>query len=216
MITPEDPDQRPVRAMETPISLTSIRLVYPLTNPETGLTRDVIVKKVISSKIWFDRRTGGHKWTRLIPGLNIAIPWPKKTPVEHKDGPNDTLRIEVEERTFVPTMLHPPMPSSVIDELRNKFSKFRTRHDPEYIEAKLEEDRIAKEKQETSKKMRTPLNEANRKARKERKKKGKGVLTEEMLEKIGQVMVQKQKVVLQNVGITFEEPPAEKSEPQLA
>jgi len=216
MITPEDPDQRPVRALETPISLSSIRLVYPLTDPDTGVTRDVIVKKVINSKIWFDRRTGAHSWTRLIPGLNIAIPWPKKDPIEHKDTVNDTLRMEVEERTFVPTLLHPPMPISVIDELRNKYSKFRTRHDPEYIAAKMEEERIAEEKKELSKKMRTPLNEANRKARKERKKQGKGVLTDEMLAKIGEVMVKKQQVVLENVGFRFEEPPRATDEPQLA
>jgi len=217
MITPEDPDQRPVRPLETPISLASIRLVFPLTDPETGSTRDVIVKKVVNSKIWFDKRTGAHAWTRLIPGLNIAIPWPKRDPVVEKDTPSDTLRMEVEERTFVPTLLHPPMPMSVIDELRNKYSKFRTRHDPEYIAAKMEEDRIAEEQKSLSKKMRTPLNEANRKARKERKKLGKGALTDDMLAKIGELMVKKQEVVLQNAGFSLEEPPKQgQSEPLLA
>ena len=117
----------------------------------------------------------------------------------------------------MPTLLHPPMPMSVIDELRNKYSKFRTRHDPEYIAAKMEEDRIAEEQKSLSKKMRTPLNEANRKARKERKKLGKGALTDDMLAKIGELMVKKQEVVLQNAGFSLEEPPKQgQSEPLLA
>lgn len=217
MISAEDPDQRPVRSIETPIPITSVRLVHPLTDPETGITRDVIVKKVENTKIWHDRHTGSTTWSRIIPGLNVVIPWPKKEPEQFKDGPYDTLRSEVEERSFVPTMLTPPIPSTVIDELRNKFSKFRTRHDPEYIAAKMEEDRVAAEKKALTKKMRTPLTEANRKARKERKKKGKGQLTPDMLEKIGEVMAQRQQLVLKTAGIAIEDSPkTEFVEPVLA
>lgn len=214
MINAEDPDQRPVRSIETPVPLTSVRLVHPLTDRKTGITRDVIVKKVVNTKIWYDRHTGSRRWSRMIPGLNIKIPWPHKEPKQHKDGPSDTLRMEVEQRSFVPTLLRPPMPSSVIDELRNKYSKFRTRHDPEFIELKEKEEAEIQEKKLLIKKMRTPLSEANRKARKERKAKGKGKLTKPMLEKIGEVIAQKRQIYLEGAGATVVEPA--RVEPEMA
>lgn len=194
MINEQDPDKRPIRTIEKPVPLTSVRLVYPLSDPETGVTRDVIIKKLINGKIWHDRHLNKTSWSRIVPGLNIVIPWPKTEPKEHKDGPDDTLRIDVEEKTFVPSLLRPPMPGTVIDELRNKFSKFRTRHDPEYIEAKLAEDRAVEEKKKMAAEMRTPLKEINRQERKLRKAKGKGKLTSEMLERIGQVIAKKRQL----------------------
>ena len=204
MITAEDPDKRPVRTIETPVPLSSVRLVHALTDPETGVTRDVIVKKVVNSKIWHDRHNGNVKWSRIIPGLDVVIPWPKKEPKEHKDYVNDTLRMEVEVKSFVPTLLRPPMPSTVIDELRNKFSVFRTRHDPEYLEVKRQEDAAKEERKKLNEVMRTPLSEKNRKERKLRKAKGKGSLTPEMLEKIGQVIAAKKQLTLDAAGVTQE------------
>lgn len=191
MIQEQDPDQRPIRTVEKPVPFTSVRLVYPLSDPNTGVTRDVIIKKLLNTSFFHDRHTGKVKWARVVPGLNIAIPWPKIAPKEHKDGPEDTLRLDVEAKTFVPTLLRPPFPSTVIDELRNKFSKFRTRHDPEYIAKKVAEDEDAKAKKQMSVQMRTPLKEANRLERKIRRAKGKGKLTSEMLERIGQVIANK-------------------------
>ncbi|CZR59704.1 related to ribosomal protein YmL40, mitochondrial [Phialocephala subalpina] len=194
MINEEDPDKRPIRTIEKPVPLTSVRLVYPLSDPETGITRDVIIKRLVNANFWFDRHLNRTSWRRMVPGLNISIPWPKLEPKEHKDGPDDTLRIDVEEKTFVPSLLRPPMPGTVIDELRNKFSKFRTRHDPEYIEAKLAEDRAVEEQKKRVTEMRTPLQEINRQERKLRKAKGKGKLTSEMLERIGQVIAKKRQL----------------------
>lgn len=202
MINAEDADQRPVRTMEQPVSLNSVRLVIPLTDPETGVTRDVIVKKLVNGKMWFDRHTGKQKWSRVIPGLNIKVPWPKVEAKEHKDFPVDTLRLDVESKTFVPTLLRPPMPSSVIDELRNKYSIFRKRHDPEYIAAKIAEDQEKEAKKKLAEEMRTPLKEINRKERKLRKAKGKGKLAKEMLEKIGQVIAKKRQIALDAAGMS--------------
>jgi hypothetical protein len=126
----------PVRSMEAPVPLASVRLVYPLTDTETGETRDVIVKKLVNTAIFHSKALGRAFWKRMIPGLNVVVPWPKLPEAEKKDHDCDTLRLDVETRTFVPTLLRPPMPESIIDELRNKYSKFRTRHDPEYIEAR--------------------------------------------------------------------------------
>jgi len=208
MITAEDPDKRPVRSVEQPVSINSVRLVYPLTDPETGVTRDVIVKKLINGRIWHDRHTGSKKWSRIIPGLGIKVPWPKTEPKEHKDYANDTLRLDVEVKSFVPTLLRPPMPSTVIDELRNKYSIFRTRHDPEYIEAKMKEDQEKEDKMKLVEQMRTPLKEINRKERKMRKATGKGKLTPEMLEKIGQLIAKKRQLTLEAAGVSREGPQA--------
>lgn len=140
----------------------------------------------------------------MIPGLNVKVPWPKKERKEQKDFASDTLRLEVEIRSFVPTLLRPPMPGSVIDELRNKFSKFRTRHDPEYIEAKIREDQEIEGKKRTIEEMRTPLKEINRRERKLRKVKGKGTLTKEMLERIGRVIAKKRQLAFDAAGISKE------------
>lgn len=204
MLTAEEADKRPVRSIEQPVPLTSVRLVYPLTDAETGETRDVIIKKLVNTSFYHDRETKATYWKRVIPGLNISIPWPKQTPKEHKDYDCDTLRLDVEVRSFVPTLLRPPMPSTVIDELRNKYSKFRTRHDPEYIEAKMQEDREKEEKKKQEKLMRTPLQDLNRKERRKKKAKGKGKLTPQMLERIGRVIAQKKQLALDAAGVSQE------------
>jgi len=196
MLEHEKEDQRPVRNVEGPVSLTSVRLVFPLTDTESGETRDVIVKKLVNTAFFHSKETGRTHWKRVIPGLNIVVPWPKQDPIEKKDYDADTLRLDVESRTFVPTLLRPPMPSSVIDELRNKYSKFRTRHDPEYIEAKMQEDREAEARKKQVAEMRTPLKEINRRERKLKKAKGKGTLTAEMLEQIGRLIARKKQLTL--------------------
>lgn len=58
-----------------------------------------------------------------------------KTKNEKKDPTtaSDTLRLEIDTSTWTPTLLRAPLPGSVIDELRGKYSVFRTRHDPEYM-----------------------------------------------------------------------------------
>jgi len=206
LLNNDEPDKRPVRSIEQPVPLNTVRLVHPLTDDE-GKTRDVIVKKLVNGPIWHDRHTGATKWARLIPGLNIPIPWPKQEPKEHKDFPCDTLRLDVEVKSFVPTLLRPPMPGSVIDELRNKYSIFRTRHDPEYIEAKMKEDQEKEEKKRQIEEMWTPLKEVNRRARKLRKAKGKGKLTPKMLERIGRVIAKKRQLTLDAVGVSKESAP---------
>ncbi|KAI1117514.1 hypothetical protein F5Y14DRAFT_351335 [Nemania sp. NC0429] len=173
---------------ELPLPISAVRLVHPITDPSTGATRDVIINQLVHSGLVTDRVTGKRRWQRVVPGLNISIPWPAKEEPEVKDYKVDTLRIDVEEKTFVPTLLRPPMPESVIDELRNKFSRYRTRHEPEYI-ARLEaEEQARKDRAKLMESMRTPLQEFHRAERANKKKKGKPRLTLEMLEKIGEVI----------------------------
>jgi large subunit ribosomal protein L24 len=192
----EGQENRPVRSIEQPISLTSVKLVVPLPDPESGITRDVIVKRVVNGNIFHDRHTGRKNWTRFIAGINVVIPWPKIEAKQHKDYDCDTLRIDVEEKTFVPTLLKPPMPSTVIDELRNKYSIFRTRHDEEYIQEKMREDEEKEAKKRMAKEMMTPLKERRKEERKLLKAKGRPKLTEEMLAKIGEVIARNRSLSL--------------------
>ncbi|KAG9229093.1 putative 54S ribosomal protein L40, mitochondrial [Amylocarpus encephaloides] len=195
----EDPDQRPVQVYEKPIAITDVRLVVPMPNDE-GVMRDAIIRKLEIKRI-FDRDTRQNVYLRAVAGTGQNIPYPKdpnprvRPPVE--DKASDTLRIDVENKTYIPTLLRPPMPRSVIDELRNKYSVFRTRHDPEYIASKEAEEKEKEEKKKSIKLMKTPLNIANRAERRLRRKIGKKqVLSPTILEKIGRIMAAKKDLVL--------------------
>ncbi|KAI0909108.1 hypothetical protein F4823DRAFT_454324 [Ustulina deusta] len=178
----------PAANIELPLPISAVRLVHPIADPATGATRDVIINQLVHSGLVRDRLTGKRRWDRVVPGLNISIPWPVKEDPEFSPYMADTLRIDAEEKTFVPTLLRPPMPETIIDELRGKYSRFRTRHDPEYV-ARLEaEEQAKKDRAKLMDSMRTPLQELHREERKNKKRKGKPRLTLEMLEKIGEVI----------------------------
>ncbi|KAE8388551.1 hypothetical protein BDV23DRAFT_110997 [Aspergillus alliaceus] len=131
-----------VSPVPMPISLDDVRLVVALDDPATGQTRDVLVEHVYGGGPILERDHGSDtpRHTRYITGENIEIPWPRSEPPKFKDEEWDTLRMEVETPTWTPSLHYAPFPPSVMDELRNKFSKYRTRHDPEWVEAKKMED----------------------------------------------------------------------------
>ncbi len=105
--------------------------------------------------------------------------------------------MDVETETYQPTLLSAPLPGGVIDELRNKYGKYRTRHDPEYI-AKVEAEEAQKRAWENTK-IRTPVQELNKKARMERKALGRPELSEDMLERIGKVMAENRPQLLETL-----------------
>lgn len=182
-------DVRAVQQYKSAVPISSIRLVHPLTDPATGTTRDVIIRELKPVGISHDRPTRRVRFARIVPGLNVRIPWPRVEPTAREDHVVDTLRLEVEERTFVPTLLRPPMPESVVDELRNRYSKFRTRHTPEYV-ARVEAEEADKRarRKGTAAGMLLPVQEYNRRMRELRRQRGQPELTDEMLEKIGEVV----------------------------
>jgi large subunit ribosomal protein L24 len=201
---PEDyPD--PVLADTTDVPLESVALVTAIFDKVTGATTDMIVKDVYHRAIpdTADRRK--TKWIRKIVGTNIEVPWPEKPDPEYKEHEDDTQRIDVEVRSYVPALLSPPMPSSVIDELRNKYSSFRDRHDEDYIAKKVAEQEEKDKLNKKGKEMRSPLKELHRKERQERKKKGKPMLTPEMLEKIGEVIAKSRGLTLENSPVPMAE-----------
>ncbi|QYS99633.1 Ribosomal protein MRPL40 [Trichoderma simmonsii] len=197
----------PSRPQPMPISIGSVRLVYPITNPETGVTRDVVINQLKavppnmqSRNMSLDRWQYGKKWDRVVPGLNVVIPWPQVEVPEFETMAADTVREQVEDRSFYYGLLSPPMPEQVVDELRNKFSKFRTRHEAWYIEKKETEEALKKGRRETIKAMQTPLDEFHEKNREARSEAGEPELSEEMLAKIGEFIAKKKSAALENAG----------------
>ena len=92
------------------------------------------------------------------------------------------------------------MPGGVIDELRYKYSKHRTRHEPEYLARKLEGERKRAQYQSWAKSgggmLMTPWQEAKARARAKAQSEGKsklkgGLLKKEVLSRIGRVMNEK-------------------------
>lgn len=199
----------PARSQAMPISIGSIRLVYPLTNPETGVTRDTIINQLKavppnmqSVNMSLDRWHYGKKWDRLVPGPNVVIPWPEVEAPEYEAMKADTAREQVEERTFYYNLLAPPMPDQVLDELRNKYSRFRTRHEPWYVEQKEMGELAKKGGLDGSRSMQTPLEEFHEKQREIRDTEGQPELTEDMLEKIGEFMAKKKEAALSQAGVS--------------
>ncbi|KAK6524265.1 hypothetical protein TWF694_005921 [Orbilia ellipsospora] len=181
-----DGGENPGVDQELPIPYTDVRLVHPVLDTKTNTLRDAIVKKVRIANVRRDIN-GKKTWTRYIAFTNTIVPWPEKVEPDYKDESCDTRRMDAEERTYVPTLLKPPIPDGVIDELRGKYSKFRDRHDREYVEKKMREDEEKKARLKA--KVITPLMEINRKIRREKIEKGKKQkLTSDILEQIGRAM----------------------------
>lgn len=189
--------EAPVQTTEALLDLASVRLVTPLADPTTGIKRDVIVNELTLTP------TGQRfisNYISLDTGKPHYIPYPPKEKPEFKDNDVDTLRIDAAQVTWTPTLLRAPFPSGVIDELRNKYSKFRTRHEDSYIEMKEAMDEKQKRRDQemewgggTPKEMLTPVQELNRQRRMERKGMEEDKLTEEVLAGIGEMMVKKGK-----------------------
>ncbi|KAI5784603.1 hypothetical protein EDC01DRAFT_201929 [Geopyxis carbonaria] len=193
-----DPNTPDVMLREAPIHYNDVRLVYPLPDPITGELKDSVIANIAMSKIMhYKNADRKRQWTRYVSGTTTKIPWPKVEEPEAFDMPCDTRIMDVETRTYVPTMLKPPFPSTVVDELRNKYSVFRVRHEPEFV-AKIEA--LAKADREKKKQVvLTPLQELNRKLRKERKVGGKPKMTADVMEQIGRIMAQNRPELLEKV-----------------
>ncbi|EME38583.1 hypothetical protein DOTSEDRAFT_57626 [Dothistroma septosporum NZE10] len=188
----QNDDDRDIISHAQLIPIEDVKLVYPLPDPDTGIPRDVIVDRLQCVNRRFDKsKKEWDEGDRVIPGTNTIIPWPEKADPGYEDNEIDTLRISVEEQTFQPFLIRPPMPLTVVDELRNKYSRFRTRHDYEFRMEKELEDNKEEERKGLIRTMRTPLQELAefKAAQKAQERRG---LTDEQLAKIGEVMAQEQ------------------------
>jgi len=185
----EDSDPRPIVASPLPVPLSNVKLVHALRDAETGTFHDIILDNVIVKGAGWSAETREYvRGKRFVPGLNESIPWPKteETP-EVQTHDDDTYRINVDEKTDRPYLLQPPMPHSVIDELRSKYSTFRDRHDEWYEESLLAEDRGEERKKALARFISTPLMELKEKTRQEKLAR-QSDLTDEQLANIGKVI----------------------------
>ena len=189
--------------------------MYPITNPDTGVTKDAIISELRpiapnmqSVNMTFERWEHGIKYDRLVPALNMTIPWPAATVPEVTTHEGDTARDEVDNRTFFYNLLTPPMPDQILNELRNPYSRFRTRHEAWYIEKKEAEDAAKKGRANMLKSMQTPEDELSEKRRKAKAERGEPELTDEMLAKIGEVMIKSQQGASQKASPVEEQPPS--------
>ncbi|EHA55570.1 hypothetical protein MGG_07175 [Pyricularia oryzae 70-15] len=195
---------QPVITMPSAMPVSAVRLVHPIPDPKTGEIKDVIIKNLVAGGFYHDRPSRKSTWYRMVPGLNMKIPWPKTARPAHEDQPVDTLRVDVESKTWVPTLTVPPMPESVIDELRGKYSKFRTRHTEEYLAKKQAEIDAKKARNKMGESMLTPLQEYNKKQREIRAAQPAPELTDEMLVKIGEIMARNRAYPLSKEAVTPE------------
>lgn len=113
-----------------PMLLRDVRLVCK--HPETG--RDVIVEDLERRPVQTD--SGKVKYQLFIPGC--------KTPYVREGAEDDRIpfiSIKADDTpdavvntvTFTPELKWNPLPDSLIDELRGKYSKFRQRHSPGFV-----------------------------------------------------------------------------------
>lgn len=140
-----------------PIPIDDVRLICTL--QDKGKESEVVAKHVHGSGPFLTRsNTSTPRHTRYISGENIRIPWPEEDKVDRlADEEADTSRKEVEYETWTPSLAHEPFKPSIMDELRNKYSKYRTRHDPAWVEAQRLADLRAEFLQ--SRKLLTPAGE---------------------------------------------------------
>lgn len=195
----EQNTNEPIMPVSFYIPVEDVRLVYPLPDKETGIPQDVVIDRLERvNEQWDPVKREWDDGERAIVGTNTLIPWPAKFEPDPIDHPDDTLRISVEEETFRPYLMNPPMPLSVVDELRSKYSKFRTRHDWEFVQKMEARDAREEKRKGLIKTVRTPLQEladmrAKQKAAAERE------LTDEQMAKIGEVISNERSKAVQSL-----------------
>jgi len=187
----ENGDNRTINPVNIDMPMSDVRLVVALED-SNGNFRDVVVDKVIverASKYDIKHNDADKRGRRYIPGLNRDLPWPPREEPKYEDHEVDCRRLDVDEVTFTPVLLEEPFPGSIIDELRNKYSAFRTRHDPEYIALKEAQAAAGTGTRQglLARAASTPMQELIAKNKRERAERQKD-LTEEQLAAIGEVM----------------------------
>ncbi|KAG0233924.1 translation protein SH3-like domain-containing protein [Mortierella sp. GBAus27b] len=117
---PDDPTKATRAQIEAPIHVSNVSLMDPVTRqPVRTHYRQVV-----------NDATGKAERKRFVYGTELEVPKPKSDPAKYKlgrtDSPKDTPPKLAREVTFIPDVNVPPFPSSsILDELRNPYSKFR-------------------------------------------------------------------------------------------
>jgi large subunit ribosomal protein L24 len=175
----------PYQAADLPIPMADVRLVVPMRDDETNEVKDIIVRHLRGGEPIVEREHGvaTPKHTRYIEGLDIEIPWPEAGLPDYKAEESDTLRLTVEEKTYVPS-INAPFPTSIIDELRDPFHRERNRHEQEFIDKKLKEDAL--EAWKRSRRLLTPQAEYLERRAREKREAQQPEVSDDLLELIRQ------------------------------
>ncbi|GJJ70037.1 large subunit ribosomal protein L24 [Entomortierella parvispora] len=117
---PEDPTKATKIQIEAPIHVSNVSLIDPQTRQPVRTHYRAVEDPV----------TGKSERKRFVVGTEVEVPKPKadiaKYKLERVDSPKDTSAKDAREVTFIPDINIPPFPSkSILDELRNPYSKFR-------------------------------------------------------------------------------------------
>jgi hypothetical protein len=131
-------NQAPAETMELPIPFDHVRLVYK----PAGSSKDVIVRAIETGEPRYHRANGAKTpdYTRYVAGSNEVIPWPEEEDPHGERQPDDTVRLLVDEQTYIPEVLNPPFPRGVADEIVARFSHNRMLHRDEWVKRKIVED----------------------------------------------------------------------------
>lgn len=132
--------EQDVMAQPIPISIDDIRHVVAVEDGDN--TVDCIVEHAYGASPYLERPSWSElpRYTRYVSGTGMVIPWPHEPEPGVEAYESDTRGPEVLEASWIPTLDNAPFPSTVIDELRNKYSRFRTRHDEDYVKKKVMEE----------------------------------------------------------------------------
>ncbi|QIW97411.1 hypothetical protein AMS68_002929 [Peltaster fructicola] len=176
------------RPMDIPLQ--NVRLVYAIPDRETGMPKDVIIERMEPvGREWDKHKKEFTRGQRLIYGTDTIIPWPEEIRDEWDLYADDTTVDLVDVVTYQPTLLKAPMPLSIIDELRGKYSRFRSRFDWETKEKIMAKADREEQRKDLIKTMRTPLQELAEMRAKQKEARQQD-LTTEQLARIGAIMEQ--------------------------
>lgn len=133
---------RKINSIPLPIKFADVRLVVTLTDSETDVKKDVIVRHLRGGAPHYEREYGSNtpRHTRYIAGEDVEIEWPEPEIAEHERQVYDTARRDVEDETYVPSIFHTPLPEGVERELMDPYARSRRRHDNDWIQRKIVED----------------------------------------------------------------------------
>jgi large subunit ribosomal protein L24 len=142
---PENQRTKKVVEMNLPLKFSDVRLVVRSEGEQQK--EDVIIRHLRGGAPHVDRGYGSNipRHTRYVAGSvdgveDLEIPWPDAEVQDFEMNPVDTARFDVEQITWLPSVLEAPLPKGVEDELILKRSRMRARHNDEWVAKKIVED----------------------------------------------------------------------------
>ena len=181
---------RSIMSTELPLRFADVRLVMEMSD-EKG-RRDVIVRHLRGGAPYHSREYGSNvpRHTRYVAGVDVEVAWPDAEIHEREREEVDTVRLDVEEVTYTPSVQLAPLPPGVENELLNPYRRNRTIHNKEWVQKKIVED--ARSAWYEQRRIVTPREMAMEKMAKVKKVKGLESAKQEMWTVIQEEMQQQQ------------------------